>query len=77
MIISHVRPTLWIMSGLNLPGGGSKSEADGEAAAPGADGADRRSTLRAYLREVGPIPTLTPQEEVELAKAIEAPACRV
>ena len=39
---------------------------------PRGEGADQRSTLHAYLREVGPFPTLTPQEEVELAKAIEA-----
>ncbi len=60
------------MFGLSLPGGGAISETDGEAAAPGANGTDRLSALRAYLREVGPVPTLAPQEEVELAKAIEA-----
>ena len=43
-----------------------------EAAPAQADGLDRPSPLRAYLREVGPVPTLTPHGEVELAKAIEA-----
>jgi RNA polymerase sigma factor (sigma-70 family) len=34
--------------------------------------AGERSTLEPYLREVGPLPTLTAEEEVALAKVIEA-----
>ena len=60
------------MSGVSLPSGAWIRKADGDAALPGGDGTDPRSALEAYFHDVGPVPTLTAQEEVQLAGAIEA-----
>jgi len=62
--------------GVEIIDAGSDAEDSDEQRQPGASDRTRRAgtsdLVRIYLREIGKVPLLTAQDEVELAKAIEA-----